>query len=421
MAVRFVAGDGPERPDARRFALAGLVATAVDVGVAVGLVGLGLARLPAGLAALALAAVVSRVLHARYTLRGDQLDRWIRQPPVFAVVVVIAGVVDLAVFLGLSSIAALPAKLLAVAVSAIIRGLSHRLVLFRVVRRDQSTPVHRRAPEGEVRVSVVVPAYREQARIADTVARIRAELDMFVDDLEIVVVDDGSPDDTAEVARSAGADQVVVQSQNRGKGAAVRAGVLAARGRTVAFTDADLAYAPHQLVSFVEAIESGYDVAIGNRHHADTDTLVGTSAVRSFGSRVVNMATNLMLLGNYRDTQCGCKAFRADVGRIVMSAGTVDGFAFDIEVLHLVERYGLSMVELPVEVVNSDTSTVSAVRDGVRVVRDILRIRRLSQRAHYPSLGVNALPNAAGRPMMEASDVSDVLDPQTTPEAEPDQ
>jgi len=421
MVVRFVAGEGSERPNTRRFALAGMGATVVDVGVAVGLVSAGLGRLAAGGAALVLAAIVSRVLHARYTLRGDQLDRWIRQPPVFATVVVIAGVVDLVIFLGLSSFSAFSAKCIAVAISAVIRGLSHRLVLFRVVRREQSIPIHRPAPDGEVRVSVVVPAYREEQRIADTVACIRNELDVFVGDLEIVVVDDGSPDGTADAARSAGADQVVVQPQNRGKGAAVRAGVLAARGRTIAFTDADLAYSPHQLVSFVEAIERGYDMAIGNRHHAETDTLVGTSAVRSFGSRVVNMATNLMLLGNYRDTQCGCKAFRADVGRIVLGVSEVDGFAFDIELLHLVERYGLSMVELPVEVVNSETSTVRALRDGVGVVLDILRIRRLSQKAHYPPLSSNALPNEPGRPMMGMSDDSELLDPHVTPEAKPDQ
>ena len=421
MVVRFVAGENAERPNTRRFALAGVGATVVDVGVAVGLVSAGLGRLPAGAAALLIAAIVSRILHARYTLRGDQLDRWIRQPPVFATVAVIAGVVDLAVFLGLSSLAAFPAKCVAVAISAVIRGLSHRLVLFRVVRREQSSPMRRPVPDGEMRVSVVVPAYREEARIADTVTRIRRELGVFADDLEIIVVDDGSPDGTADAARRAGADQVVVQPQNHGKGAAVRAGVLAARGRTIAFTDADLAYSPHQLVAFVEAIEGGYDVAIGNRHHADTDTLVGTSAVRSFGSRVVNMATSLMLLGNYRDTQCGCKAFRADAGRIVMGAGTIDGFAFDIEVLHLVERYGLSMIELPVEVVNSDTSTVRALRDGAGVLLDILRIRRLSQQARYPQRAANALPIEAGRPMMGMSDDAELTDPHMTPEAEPDQ
>jgi len=421
MVVRFVAGENAERPNARRFALAGVGATVVDVGVAVGLVSAGLGRLPAGAAALVIAAIVSRILHARYTLRGDQLDRWIRQPPVFATVAVIAGVVDLAVFLGLSSLAAFPAKCVAVAISAVIRGLSHRLVLFRVVRREQSSPMRRPAPDGEMRVSVVVPAYREEARIAVTVARIRRELDVFTGDLEIIVVDDGSPDGTADAARRAGADLVVVQPQNHGKGAAVRAGVLAARGRTIAFTDADLAYSPHQLVAFVEAIEGGYDVAIGNRHHADTDTMVGTSSVRSFGSRVVNMATSLMLLGNYRDTQCGCKAFRADAARIVVGAGSIDGFAFDIEVLHLVERYGLSMIELPVEVVNSDTSTVRALRDGVGVLLDILRIRRLSQQARYPQRAANALPIEAGRPMMGMSDDAELTDPHMTPEAEPDQ
>jgi len=421
MVVRFVAGENAERPNARRFALAGVGATVVDVGVAVGLVSAGLGRLPAGAAALVIAAIVSRILHARYTLRGDQLDRWIRQPSVFATVAVIAGVVDLAVFLGWSSLAAFPAKCVAVAISAVIRGLSHRLVLFRVVRREQSSPMRRPAPDGEMRVSVVVPAYREEARIAVTVARIRRELDVFTGDLEIIVVDDGSPDGTADAARRAGADLVVVQPQNHGKGAAVRAGVLAARGRTIAFTDADLAYSPHQLVAFVEAIEGGYDVAIGNRHHADTDTMVGTSSVRSFGSRVVNMATSLMLLGNYRDTQCGCKAFRADAARIVVGAGSIDGFAFDIEVLHLVERYGLSMIELPVEVVNSDTSTVRALRDGVGVLLDILRIRRLSQQARYPQRAANALPIEAGRPMMGMSDDAELTDPHMTPEAEPDQ
>jgi hypothetical protein len=106
------------------------------------------------------------------------------------------------------------------------------------------------------------------------------------------------------------------------------------------------------------------------------------------------MAANLLLLGNYRDTQCGCKAFRADVAKLVLGAGRVDGFAFDLEILHLVERYGFTMRELPVEVVNSDTSTVSAVRDGLLVLGDILRVRRASRRGHYPRLpGDGQLPS----------------------------
>ncbi|MEM7140506.1 MAG: glycosyltransferase [Actinomycetota bacterium] len=391
--------DAP-RPDASarsatgRFALVGAVATLIDIGVAVALVEWGASRWLADLVALTLAAPASLVLHRRVTLRGDRLDRWIWQLPVFVTVAAIAGVVDILVFVLLTGLSTVAAKAVAVMVAAVIRTFAHRLVLFRAVRREQHEPSHRPPSAGDRRLSIVVPAYREATRIAATVARIRAELGELdrTGDLEIVVVDDGSGDATAQAAEAAGADRVISYADNRGKGGAVREGVIHARGRTVAFTDADLAYAPHQLLPMLDAIEAGYDVVVGNRHDNDSETLVGTSALRSFGSRVVNMATSIMLLGNYRDTQCGCKAFRGDVAKIVLGAGQVDGFAFDIEILHLVERYGLSLKEVPVEVVNSDTSTVRAIHDGIAVGRDILRIRRIATRGGYPSLSPDALP-----------------------------
>ena len=241
---------------------------------------------------------------------------------------------------------------------------------------------------GDFRLSVVVPAFCEAERIASTIARLRSELDSLdgVGDLEIVVVDDGSPDETAQAAVDGGADLVIEQPMNRGKGAAVRAGVLASRGRTVAFTDADLAYSPDQLLPMLLAVESGCDVVIGNRYAEHSVSHGGVSGLRWLGSRVVNLFAQILLLDRYRDTQCGFKAFRSDVGRTLMSAGQIDGFAFDIEILHLVERYGFMMTEVPVTVVNSDTSTVRALRDGIRVARDILEIRRLIRRGQYPPL-----------------------------------
>jgi putative flippase GtrA len=393
IVARLFVGDSADRPDPRRFALVGLSATAIDFGLAVALTSSGVSRLVANTVALVLAAAVSLLLHGKVTLRGDAVDRWIRQPPVFVTVAILAGAIDMAIFLGVGGPAG-AAKFLAIIAAALVRSVFHRLVLFRAVRREQSLPRARPPAPGNLRFSVVVPAFNEEERIAETIATIRDDLAELHDagDLEIVVVDDGSFDSTANAARAAGADHVVVQSSNGGKGAAVRAGVLASSGRTVAFTDADLAYAPHQLAAFLDAIESGYDVAIGNRHHGDAETLVGTSRLRSFGSRVINMATNLLLLGNYRDTQCGCKAFRSDAARVVMATGTVDGFAFDIEVLHLVERYGLTMTELPVEVVNSETSTVSAFRDGIGVLYDIVRVRWAARRGSYPVLGDDVLP-----------------------------
>jgi dolichyl-phosphate beta-glucosyltransferase len=236
---------------------------------------------------------------------------------------------------------------------------------------------------------VVVPAYEEADRIGDTVRRLRAGLAGVAADggLEIVVVDDGSSDATADVALAAGATQVVVQPRNRGKGAAVRTGVLAARGRTVAFTDADLAYGPDQVRRALAAVEDGWDVAIGDRRHPETRTLVAPSRVRAWGSRAINWLGYAVLLGTYRDTQSGLKAFRSDVARFVFSRARVDGFAFDIEVLHLVERHQLSLVEVPVEVTNSTRSTVSAARDAVRLVVDLLRIRHWSASGAYEEAG----------------------------------
>ena len=230
---------------------------------------------------------------------------------------------------------------------------------------------------GERRLSLVIPAYREAERIGATVARVRAELGPLVGDgeLEVVVVDDGSGDATAEEARLAGADQVVVQPQNRGKGAAVRAGMLVATGRARAFTDADLAYAPAQVARLLHAVEDGWDVVVGNRHHVDTTTVVQASWLREAGHRVVNGATRTVLLGRHPDTQCGLKAFRSDVAELVFGHARVDGFAFDVELFMLAERYGLSLAEVPVEVENSNLSTVKVARDSARLLVDLGRIR----------------------------------------------
>jgi dolichyl-phosphate beta-glucosyltransferase len=206
------------------------------------------------------------------------------------------------------------------------------------------------------------------------------------DDLEVVVVDDGSGDDTAARAEAAGADRVVVHPDNRGKGAAVRSGAAVARGRTIAFTDADLAYDPGHLLVLLDRIEEGWDVAVGSRRHTDAVTLVRARRLREVGGRVINLLTQAVLLGHYRDTQCGLKGFRADVAPVILGQGLIDGFAFDIELFHLVERYGLSMVEVPVQVENSDVSSVHALRDGVRLVRDLFRIRRYAARGRYDAL-----------------------------------
>lgn len=275
------------------------------------------------------------------------------------------------------------------------RARSRRLERHRAVVAALHHRTDRPLAPGDVRLSVVVPAFREE-RIGHTVDRLREGLAKIDEDggLEIVVVDDGSHDGTAELAEQAGADQVLRQPVNRGKGAAVRVGMLVARGRTVAFTDADLSYEPEQLIELMEHVEDGWDVVVGSRRHTDTTTLVRARRLRELGGRAINLLTNLVLLGAHRDTQCGIKAFRSDVARLVFSHSHVDGFAFDVEVFHLVERYRLSLLEVPVRVTNSSRSTVKVLRDAYRLVRDLFRIKRWARLGVYDLRPDEALPVA---------------------------
>ena len=229
----------------------------------------------------------------------------------------------------------------------------------------------------------MVPAYREHDRIADAVQALRAALADVEGGVEIIVVDDGSTDGTAEEARAAGADRVIVHPVNRGKGAAVRTGVLAATGRTIAFTDADLSYSPDQLHGLLEAVEGGADLVVGSRKHEDTRTLVQARRLREVGGRIINWLTKAVLLGDYRDTQCGLKAFSADAGRFIFEHSKVDRFAFDVEIFVIAETKGMNVEELPVSIVNSTRSSVRVVRETVRLVRDLFRIRRWSRRGVY--------------------------------------
>jgi dolichyl-phosphate beta-glucosyltransferase len=381
----------------RRLALVALVPTLVDVGLLVVFrQHFGWILVVADLAAIAVASVLSYGLHRIVTFRSDPYVRWVHFPLAFMGVAGLAGMVDVVVLRALytgtgfvSTRALVEAKIVALLAAGAVRLIGYRWVLLGEMTAARKVRWARPEPPGDRRLSVIVPAYDEADRIGGTVRRLATGLAEVAaaSELEIVVVDDGSSDATADAALAAGADQVVVQPVNRGKGAAVRAGVLAARGRTIAFTDADLAYGPDQLLRVLAAVEDGWDVAIGDRRHPDTQTLVPPSRLRAVGSRAINWLGYAVLLGSYRDTQSGLKAFRSDVARFLFARCRVDGFAFDVELLHLAERHQISLVEVPVEVTNSARSTVRAARDALRQVADLFRIRHWSAEGAYEADG----------------------------------
>ncbi|MDQ1445470.1 MAG: hypothetical protein QOI20_1934 [Acidimicrobiaceae bacterium] len=374
------------RPGLRRFAAVGTVVTCVDVALVLLLrVAVGLPVLLADAIAVSGAAALSFTWHRRYTFDDDPHVRLVHEPGAFLRVGLAAAAIDVVVLrLLVNGLSLLPAKAVSLGLAAAFRLAAYRRLLAVRVRTDQqrrtATAERGQAP-GDVRLSVVIPAYKESARIAVAIAKLRDALSGI--ETEIVVVDDGSGDDTAAAATRAGADQVVALPENRGKGAAVRAGVLSARGRTIAFTDADLAYPPAQLTRLLAEVESGWDMVVGSRRHVDTTTLVRARRLRELSGRLFNLLTLVVLLGQYRDTQCGLKAFRSDSARRLFTASTVDGFAFDVELFHLAERYRISLCEVPVELANTETSSVRVGADAMRMIRDLVRIRGLASAGAY--------------------------------------
>jgi len=368
----------------RLFLLVGLAATAIDVGTLLALQYQGL--LAADVVALTLAAAVAYLLNRYITFRRQPLARWVRRPTLFGATALAAGLVDLSVLTALSRLGlAVPAaKVLAVGTAATVRWVAYRRILFHQVRQEMAQRLDRPPAPGTNRLSVVVPAYNEGELIGATLAAIRAELDADLEpgSYEILVVDDGSADDTAERAEAAGA-RVVRLAANQGKGGAVRAGMLAADGRAVVFTDADLAYSPRLILEVLARVEQGWDVVVGSRRHDDTNTLVRARRLRELGGRVINVLTQLVLLGNFHDTQCGLKGFRGDIARAVFERTRINGFAFDVEIFLIAEQDQLSLTEIPVSVTNRAGSSVRIVGDTAELLVDLFRIRRWAGEGRY--------------------------------------
>ncbi|NNF53315.1 MAG: glycosyltransferase [Acidimicrobiales bacterium] len=365
----------------RRFALVGLIATVLDGGILlIGSEQVGSGELwAANTLALAVASIFAYVANRSFTFRGEPNARWVGQPGLFFATATLAGAIDTAVLLITFSLLDLIvlSKVLAIAVAAVLRWGVYRWILFGVVRREMGSKVDRPSAPGLYRLTVVLPAYNEADRIADSISALKEALEPHVgaEELQILVVDDGSSDDTVHIAERAGAD-VLVQEENRGKGAAVRAGMIAASGRTTVFTDADLAYPPSLVLEFMHTVEDGWDVVVGSRRHEDTTTLVKARWFRELGGRFVNWLTHLVLLGHFRDTQCGIKGFRGDIGRVIFERCRIDGFAFDVEVFLIAEQDHLSLTEVPVSVENRKGSTVRLLQDTVKFFGDLVKLRR---------------------------------------------
>ncbi|MHC4711719.1 MAG: glycosyltransferase [Planctomycetota bacterium] len=234
-------------------------------------------------------------------------------------------------------------------------------------------------------LSIIVPTFREADCIADTVAEISRHFDGLGGEFEIVVCDDGSDDGTADAAQRAAAGdaraRVLRLDAHRGKGAAVRAGLLGSLNGRVLVTDADLSIPLSQYAALARALEGGADIAIASKELGRRSGLVVQPFLRTLMGRVFNLAVRLVVLPALLDTQAGFKLFRGDAARELAARCTTDGFAFDVEILALARLEGLQIAEVPVSCRRSSHTSVRLIADSVRMFRDLFRIRRVLRRA----------------------------------------
>ena len=229
--------------------------------------------------------------------------------------------------------------------------------------------------------SVVIPCFNEAARIGQTVRATLEYLNSASPESELIVVNDGSTDETSTIARNALAPakieaRLLENFPNRGKGAAVGRGLLAAQRRIGLFFDADLSTPLSEIPKVIEPIaNSDVDLAFGSR--ALDRSLIGQHQPwrREQAGRVFNLLVRIATGMPYWDTQCGFKAFRLDVCRPILEAARIEGFAFDVELLYLGRRAGLRLREIPVRWNHAEGSKVQFIHDSLRMLREVIALR----------------------------------------------
>lgn len=236
-----------------------------------------------------------------------------------------------------------------------------------------------------MKVSVVIPVYNEEKRIEQTAEVLDSYLKGIADEYQIVFSNDGSLDSTFALAKALDAKYPSVKAVgydvNRGKGCAVRYGILASDGDVVLFTDCDLAYGTEVIKKALDRFEeTGADIVIGSRN-LDAESYSGYSFIRKLMSKVYFKIISLASGFKHTDSQCGFKCFKKEAAHTIFSECVIDSFAFDLEALIKAEKKGYTVAEIPVKIINHDdgTSKVRIVRDTLKMLNDIRNIRKMNK------------------------------------------
>jgi dolichyl-phosphate beta-glucosyltransferase len=241
----------------------------------------------------------------------------------------------------------------------------------------------------DILLSIVIPAYNEEARIGQTLQKIREYLARQDYAAEIIVVDDGSRDRTAEKAaemlRGMKNGRIIRRRRNAGKGYSVKEGILHSQGELVLFSDADLSTPIEELEKFLPWFHAGYDVVLGSRAFPDSDIQIRQNFFREFMGKSFNVFVRLWLIKGIPDTQCGFKLFRGKAARDVFSQVKTRGFSFDVEALYLCLRSGYKIKQVPVCWRNSPPSKVRIFKSSIQMLLELVLIRLAHRKNTEPS------------------------------------
>lgn len=234
-------------------------------------------------------------------------------------------------------------------------------------------------------LSIIIPAHNEEKRLPRALGQVFAYLETQPYDFEVLVVENGSTDRTYEIAQKLSlhlANLIVIHEEERGKGGAVRRGILSAHGEYRFICDADLSMPIEEIQKFLPPQLTDFDIAIGSRE-AEGAIRYNEPSYRHWGGRLINLAIRSLILPGFDDTQCGFKCFRAETAEAIFQQQLLSGWSFDIEVLYLAKRKKLRIREIPIRWFYDSDSKVSAVRDALRMIGDIFRIHINAARGRY--------------------------------------
>lgn len=226
-------------------------------------------------------------------------------------------------------------------------------------------------------ISLIIPAYNEELRIGKTLDKIIEYFELLNRTYEIIVVDDGSKDDTASVVQDYKNVKILKQIPNQGKGAAVRRGMLESTGDFRIFSDADLSTPIKEFQKLYDCFKSGTDVCIGSRAVDYSMIKVHQPFYREFMGKTFNKIVQLLVIKGIKDTQCGFKGFSEKAAKQIFNIAKIDGFGFDVEIIYLASKLGFKVKEIPVEWYNDDRSTVNPIKDSLKMFKEILNIRKI--------------------------------------------